>query len=270
VSRDSPESEYESAYNKAGYKASIKNAIKWFWENDDAVKYFRDKQLLGNKVLISKDEMDVINYCVEVILENPHTLYYFRGNEPHIERLLQVPIYWELEGERCKSLLDGILIDHKKKTIQPLDLKSTAKAVTEFPSSFYQFGYYRQAAFYSLALKEWIKERAEWDTNNIEEYEVLPFIFIVVSKNRLKFNPALIYECSNLDIHCGLYGGKVKELNSDVRGVYSLLEDYKWHKATNKWLLPREAYENGGKLQLNIFYDNLSQIKKVAKRSQTK
>jgi len=36
-------SAYEEAYQKAGYKASLENVVKWFWENESAVKYYQDK-----------------------------------------------------------------------------------------------------------------------------------------------------------------------------------------------------------------------------------
>ena len=38
VSKDDSEDIYLEAYKTAGYKASITNVIKWFWENESAVK----------------------------------------------------------------------------------------------------------------------------------------------------------------------------------------------------------------------------------------
>ena len=249
-------SSYEDAYKTAGYKASIENVIKWFWENESAVKYYQDKWLVEEgKELLSKIEYDSIKYAVTVIEENPYIVKYFKPQEGegNIERIFQLPIYFKIGEEACKALMDEVYIDHDAKTIQPLDLKSTGKTVYEFPVSFYQFGYFRQAAFYLLALQQYLQSRAEWDTKDILSYEILPFKFIVVESKANSNNPALIYECSENDIYTGLYGGYVKSSSSKVKGIYELLEDYKWHRNNNKWLMPREAYENEGKLGLDVF-----------------
>lgn len=247
---------YQEAYKAAGYKASLENVVKWFWENESAVKYYNDKWLLEEgKELISKIEYDAIKYAVGVIEENEFIIKYFKPQEGegNIERILQLPIYFKIGEEECKSLLDGVIFDHDNCTIQPFDLKSTGKTVYEFSTSFYQFGYFRQAAFYLLALQQYLQERAQWDKRDILSYEILPFKFIVVESRTGSHSPALIYECSENDLYTGLYGGYVKSSMQRVKGIYELLEDYKWHKANNKWLMPREAYENGGKLRLDVF-----------------
>lgn len=252
---DLPET-YLDAYKEAGYKASLENVIKWFWENESAVKYYQDKWIVdSDKELLSKTEYESIRYAVTVIEENPYVIRYFRPQEGDvgIERILQLPIYFRIGDIPCKALMDGVYIDHVAKTIQPFDLKSTGKSVYDFPTSFYQFGYFRQAAFYLLALQQYLQSRAEWDTQDILSYEILPFKFIVVESKANSTSPCLIYECSENDIYTGLYGGYTKETKSRVKGIYELLEDYKWHKANDRWLMPREAYENEGKLQLNVF-----------------
>lgn len=122
----------------------------------------------------------------------------------------------------CKALLDGVLINHNDRTIQPFDLKTTGKSVWEFSSSFLHFGYYRQCALYEYALKS----KTSPVHQLLEEgYEILDYTFIVVEKD--SNNPALIYVTSPSDRFCGLYGGKVG--SKYYEGIESLLRAYKWH-----------------------------------------
>lgn len=249
---------YEDAYRVAGYKANIENVIRWFWENESAVKYYKDRFLVeSGKELLGREEFEAIKYAVEVIKENEFTSFYFipSEDEGNIERLFQQAIYFQVREVECKGLLDGILINHDEKTIQPIDLKSTGKKVQEFPTSFTQFGYQRQAAFYLLALNSFLQNRSEYDTRDILNYTILPFKFIVV-ESKPSHSSALIFQCSENDIHCGLYGGWNKITQQYHKGIYNLLEDYRWHKEHNKWLMPREAYQNKGVLQLDVFLEN--------------
>ena len=81
---------------------------------------------------------------------------------------------------------------------------------------------------------------------------MLPFKFIVI-ESKPGYSPALIFECTENDIYCGLFGGYTKTPINRFRGIYDLLEDYRWHKLHNKWQMPREAYENEGVLRLDLF-----------------
>jgi hypothetical protein len=164
----------------------------------------------------------------------------------------QVAIYfdYELDGEvtECKGLLDGILIDHAAKTIQPFDLKTTGKSVWEFSSSYLHFGYYRQCAFYEIAL--YSKEspiRKYLD----EGYEVLDFIFIVVESKSDAVNPAIIYRTSPSERFCGVEGCSLG--SKYYHGINDLLRAYRWHSSKDYWELPKEVYEANGEIPLSIF-----------------
>lgn len=183
---------------------------------------------------------------------NDYTRFYFVGNEPHIERIHQLPIYFKIGEHNCKALLDGVIIDHEKKTIQPFDLKTVGKGVWDFPISFVKFGYYRQAAMYSLALDDYIQIRSLYDSD-ILNYTILPFKFIVVHTKKDSLQPSLIYTTTENDIQVGLYGGYLKSNGNKMKGIYELIEAYEWHNLTNQWLLPKEIYESEGEITLDVF-----------------
>jgi hypothetical protein len=151
-------------------------------------------------------------------------------------------------GEDCKALLDGILIDHENRTIEPYDLKTIGKSVYDFPISYLQFGYYRQCAFYELALlsdKSPIKHLLD------EGYTLKDFIFIVVESKVSSSHPAIIFETCKKDRDVGLLGGYVG--NKYYKGINELIEDYKYHRDNDYWDLPKDLHFNSGRINLNIF-----------------
>lgn len=141
-----------------------------------------------------------------------------------------------------------MLVDHKNKTIQPFDLKTTGKSVNEFPQSFLDWGYYRQCAFYETAL--YSPESPYRDLID-EGYQVLDYLFIVTETTPKSTRAAIIYETSKQDREAGLKGAYLD--NRYYPGIDSLIEDFKWHAKYQIWDMPRTLYESEGKVKLNIF-----------------
>jgi hypothetical protein len=237
--------EYRSAYNKAGYKSKIETIVKNLWEKPECVDYYQAKGKSNGKIILAKDDYDEVKWAVNNISKNKETAYYFTDKYDegkNIERIFQKAIYFDYkEGSQvipCKGLLDLILIDHNQKTIQPCDLKTTGSIVYEFEKSFYEYSYFRQCAFYHIAIQWWLQKEA---SDTIKNYKVLPFKFIVTPKSDNGY-PAIIYEVSEETLNKGLdgayYNGKF------YPGLIKLLSDYAWHKEMNFWDVPRDIYES--------------------------
>ena len=160
----------------------------------------------------------------------------------------QIPIYFNYKGIECKALLDGILIDHHDKTIEPFDLKTTSKSVFDFTDSFLQYGYYRQCAFYEQAL---LSDESPIKHLLDEGYKLLDYIFIVTETNVKSTRPAVIYKTTELDRLVGLKGGLSK--GRHYPGVDNLLSDYIWHTQNDYWDMPKFLLESRGIITLNIF-----------------
>ena len=76
-----------------------------------------------------------------------------------------------------RSMLDIIKVDHEKKTITPIDLKTKWDKEEQFVDSFFKWRYVYQSGIYS-----WIINKAIIGTP-FSEYIVEPFQFIVISNN---------------------------------------------------------------------------------------
>lgn len=121
-----------------------------------------------------------------------------------------------------KALLDGIKIDHKEKTIEPFDLKTTGKSVYEFKDSFLKYGYYTQAALYDEGIQHPESPVFEYLEGG---YFVKDFKFIVTETKVSSYNPALIFKTSKKDREVGMNGGYIQ--GKYYKGINQLLEDYK-------------------------------------------
>lgn len=100
-------------------------------------------------------------------------------------------------------------------------MKTVGKSVYEFPRSFHQFGYYRQAAFYQLGLTSTLEKLTDKD---LSDYEMKRFKFIAVENKHTSTRPAVVYNCTDNDLYVGQHGGKLKGGKS-VPGYDQLIDD---------------------------------------------
>lgn len=242
---------YQEAYDKAGYKMKIERVIDNFWRNEETYKYYQvTREIKKGVSIISKDEYDTVVKCKELIDANEFIYPYFHSEELGVEILRQVPIYFNYMGEDCKGLLDGIKLDHRNRTIQPYDLKTTGKSVYDFRSAYLQYGYYRQASFYELAL---YSEASPVKKYIDEGYTMLDFVFIVVETKLSSSHPAIIFRTSLRDRQVGLAGGYIGSRH--YKGINNLIEDYQFYTTNDYWDLPRDLFNNKGEILLRIFDD---------------
>lgn len=219
----------------------------------EAYEYWEDLKQAEGKTVLSEEERNLIDQIVMSIRTNSVTAPYFEGGK-NIEIRFQVPILFDILEVNCKALLDMIIIDHNKKTIQPIDIKTMGDHTIYFPKSLRQRRYDIQAAFYTRALKS----RVEF-----QEYEILPFKFIVEST----INPGnpLVFTCDRTLLEVGklgraavrlsgisetkltsIYYGKVEA----IKGYMELLDDYKWYME-HGFEVPRSIKAKEGELDIN-------------------
>lgn len=251
LTKDSDIELFREAYDKSEYKINIEKIVDKLFNSEENIKYYESICIEErDKYILSKEEFDIVNRARDLVMANPFTQKYFISMEEHIELLHQHPVYFEYRGFECKALLDGIRIDHNAKTIQPFDLKTTGSGVHNFKKSFREFGYYRQASMYKMAIEHdsYIKELID------KGYKILNFIFIVVDNKITSTMAAIMYETSENDIKVGLDGGYYEY--KYYPGVNTLLEDLRFHLSTEYWDLPREVYLNNGVIKLDAFKEH--------------
>jgi len=139
-------------------------------------------------------------------------------------------------GLPCKGMMDKIIVDHEKKTLQIYDLKCTW-SVENFYEEYYL---YRRA--YIQAYVYW---QAGWTILKdleIEDYTVeFPRFIVCDSTNYM--NP-LIYTLDFENMTEALEGFTHKGRN--YPGVNQIVEDLKWAKETDTWNISKSRYESSG------------------------
>ena len=149
--------------------------------------YFEELKEAYGKQILSPIEYEIVSNIRMSWTTHKHTTSYF--NNPDVHIFFQVPIYFTYLNVDCKALLDMVIVDTKAQTIQPIDFKTMAGSVMDFPKSVKRFGYNFQGAFYTEALKQLRADKVDRVTlaSTIEELEelieedmeILPFKFMV-------------------------------------------------------------------------------------------
>lgn len=220
----------------------------------EAWEYWEDlKQAIGKQVL-SQEENDLISQIVMSIRTNEATSKYFQENRL-TEIIFQMPINFTYERIDCKALLDMVIINHKNKTIQPIDIKTMGDYTINFPKSLRQRRYDIQAAFYTAGLQA-----------VYPEYEILPFKFIVEST--IEPGNPLVFTCSEDLLHIGRFGrpahsiigltyyqepensAKIIHVYEEIKGFYQLVEDYKYY-LQNGFELDKRVRDSNSELLLD-------------------
>lgn len=135
------------AYESVGFKReSFDSVITKFvdnWLEYDDWLYEKEQYLKNNqnKQLITNSQYQTALNIVNSLKTNKFTRKYLIPENEGIEIKYQLEIYWEFKGNKCKSKLDLVLIDHNLKEIHPLDIKTTGKGTFSFDLSSLQWRY---------------------------------------------------------------------------------------------------------------------------------
>lgn len=214
-------------------------------------KYFDILKKCGTKTIITESEYAKAVNCVMALRSDKHTGKYCqkKSNDPKILIIDKHVIMFEHEGLEFKGEIDRIIVNHKEKTITPIDFKTTSKSVLNFENSFWHFRYDFQAAVYMLGLT---KDKSERLKSYYEEgYSFKPMLYIVV-ETFLK-NPPMVFEISTTAINTGLYGNvdKVPKIKENLEGFYQAIKRFKYATEYNAWDYPME-YDTKGKTIIQV------------------
>jgi hypothetical protein len=153
------------------FKELLKSNAKAYWE---------ELKQAGNKIILSDAQNQKINTMTNSLLYHPFTRGLFRDGDG-IDIIFQMPIYFYIDGVKCKALLDELYINHNTKLIIPLDIKTTKEHISNFNKDIKYRRYDVQASFYSNAIKQRLNLISEEIGKDIMDYTVDKFGFIAES-----------------------------------------------------------------------------------------
>lgn len=136
----------------------------------------------SGKKLVPKADWDDAIEMYRIFREDPYlkTIFCTKSTE-EVEYLyqLQFCVPWLIEGEdvKVKCMFDLLIVNHKDKTIRPVDLKTSSMPAYDFPEHFVKMRYDIQAQLYTHVLQKVIAQDYE-----LNEYTILPFLFTDISR----------------------------------------------------------------------------------------
>lgn len=222
------------AYNNA-YSNKLSNEAKLAIAKDFELKYseyIKSRSLEQTKKVISFADLNMLKNIKKNIDEHKKAnelLTNDSGCECHNE----FHINWEDPKYKlpCKSLLDRVKIDHVNKKIIVIDLKTTAD-VYNFKHSVETYDYYRQIAFYLLAIT-WYMNDQEID---ISDYDCEAYIIAIQTNSN---NEVRVFNMLNEN-----------ELMNSKDIIFDTLSELSYHYQSNNWDHTRNYYENDGTEEL--------------------
>lgn len=222
-------------YSNYGYPKRILLLVKG---GGDYYKFLSESE---GKIIIDVEEYDLAKQNAETLKAHPYTNRYFIVNrfKPELENIDQLKfiIPYKTTGIRC--MFDKLLVNHKKKTITPCDIKTTGFDENEFEKSFLNWGYYIQATLYTYILQKTI-EMDEY----FKDFKILHYEFIIINKYT---NTPLVwkFELNNWD-------GDFEDTEGNVyKGWKTLYNELTYYLNKAEYNYSKEALENDGVLNIS-------------------
>jgi hypothetical protein len=250
------ETMFMQAYTQSGIKSpKVYDLIAEFVEiggRDWASEYMMSKTI----TLITQEQYNKAAAMKATLINNKYVGDMFVQDVPESHRIMhdnieivyQMDMTFELQGVQCKALPDIVIIDHKMKIIQVVDLKTTSSYDHNVMSSFIKFGYDLQGAWYTIAMQALTKQAGP-----LNGYEVSSsFLFVFI--DTVQGNEPVCVRMSETDLDSAINGGF--RYNKKQKGAMEIFNDYIWHVNNDKWDYSKECYDNEGMLVTNI-YDNV-------------
>ena len=208
------------------------------WKSETRIKklielgsdYYTVLKYATGKIVISPQEFSEAQQAVQTLRTHAWTYQIFECNEDE-EIFYQLKFKTKIDDIPFRFMMDICKVNHKKRTILPIDLKTSGKSSELFEKSFLDWAYWIQGGSYSAGLNKIISE-----DDYFKNFEILPFQFLVINKNDLC---PLIWEMNINDT----VKFTVENYGCNWRG---LLNSANWHLRNGKFDYSRKSYENNG------------------------
>lgn len=206
------------------------------------------------KTLISQEDFHFAQSCVATLRSHPYSKWIFDDTNPDIEICYQLKLRLTNEeispdfGENMsdiRCMYDIILVDHGKKTITPIDLKTTGANEDDFEESIIKWRYHLQSTMYSYMLRK----ACEKD-DYFSDFTILPFSFLPINKYNL--SPQLFIHEESVETFQRRFTDSLGNIH---KPWYVYIPEMVWHIETGYFNYKMNTVLNKGKNIINIKYD---------------
>ena len=175
---DIPDSCIMPIISQAGYQPRWKPETRCKNIREKGAQYYQTMFMAKDKEIITQDVYNKVFACVRALKDSPQTHNYFCENNPFddIERYYQLKFKGTLNGITYRCMADELVVDHNKKIVYPIDLKTSSHMEYEFYKSFLDWNYQIQARLY------WRLIRQAMDKDDYyKNFLLVDYKFIVVN-----------------------------------------------------------------------------------------
>jgi hypothetical protein len=227
-------SAYRNSYStKEGDDKVLIKAKELANSYQEYIKYIKQSQV--KKILpttmmhtLNKIRSSVLSHkkARELMYNEEHLTF---GNTDKLFIKNEFPIYWSYPNSElsCKSMMDRLIIDHDKKIVTMVDVKTTSH-MSDFVSKALEYKYNRQIAFYWMAIHWYFKNELNI---NMDEYEKKSYIVAVSTTSPTETK---VFNISD------------RKLIDGMEEIEKLMFELDWHFKNEKWDYPRSYYEGEG------------------------
>lgn len=199
--------------------------------------YFSLLALVGDRILMSQFEYQQAIACIDALKSNSYTKEYFNDDMFAQDMEYHYQLKFRIEDKKepnVRCMFDRIIVNHKGKTIQPCDLKTTGHEEIQFEHSFIEWSYWIQSNMYSQIL-QYVCSKDPY----FKDFTILPFKFIVINRDSL--SPMVWTDPSNLESvdKEDRYGNKYPYWKT-------LYKQFQWHVNVQEYKYPMDVVKNHG------------------------
>jgi len=231
--------------SRSGLWKSVKN-------QDLLIKNFNTPEFWGyltdifnsrNKILITNEEKSKAEEITTVLVNHPFSKHIFSAD---LEHIYQHKFETQIGQFKFRGIIDIVSIDHKKKKVYFIDLKTGAGSANEFTSSFVKFRYYLQEAVYQLAFEQVCKDL------ELTGYEQAPFEFLYIGlKERIPVRFVITQKW-----HDSALNGFKTTSGYEYKGLYQLVDEIYFHWRNKVYDLPKNIYDGNGIIEIEDNFIN--------------
>ena len=243
---------YKQAYSTAGKSEDkmLSEGLKIASTLKDYIDFLKsdDKRLMitpSEAKMLERVKQNIKSHKLAwYIIDAPLMAAELCDYEAHHEFHINWEWHWLKEHVPCKSLLDGLTINFRSKTVIIYDLKTTQK-LWRFEESMEMYDYERQLSYYTMAVKWYLENECGIDGEDIAYNWKFSHYIIGIDTTGS-------YEIRVFKVELKMHESKKLNLVSTTAKIEEALFDIAWHQSTDKWEHSREYYEGDGSESLNL------------------
>lgn len=230
------------------------------WYDETKLEHILQHQYYFEELLMLEDKQGVTGemyseaYTLATMASTRAPSKDIFDREKHI-LLPQYTVEFEYRGIKCMGILDAVVVNIEKKTINVLDVKVTEKSPK---TAAMQYRWDIQGCWYHTGLKACLTQISEEIGRDVSSFEILNPQFLVLPR----FNPEAprLYHMSNKDLYIAQHGATRRfQISFDrhvdyketiVLGIDHLIDRFRYHTKNDEWNYPYDMLD--GKAYLNL------------------